>query len=94
MNESGGKFWPQGFTPVETNEAKGTWKGYIHAFEWHYKWSNLTITAVIAPPTTQEYFNYFQRVGKKTDFEALSGIPPECKWRDTVQAKVPVAPLK
>jgi hypothetical protein len=94
VNESGDQFWPQGFAPVETNEANGTWRGYIHAFDWQYKWQNITITAVIAPPTTQDYFNYFQRVGKKTDYAALSAIPAECKWRGTIQAKLPVAPMK
>ena len=92
IDEGGGKFWPQSFSPVETNEAKGTWKGYVHVWGWQNKWQNVTITAVIAPPTTQGYFNYFQRVGNKTGFEPLSGIPPECKWRATIHAKVPAAP--
>jgi hypothetical protein len=34
-DEAGGKFWPQTFSPVEADEAKGTWKGYIHAWGWH-----------------------------------------------------------
>jgi hypothetical protein len=89
VHEAGGQFWPQSFAPVETNDAKGTWKGYIHVFDWQYKWENITIMALIAPPTTQQYFNYFQRVGKKTGFEPLSAIPAECKWRHTIQAKVP-----
>jgi hypothetical protein len=82
--ESTGKAWPQGFSPVEQS-GDGTWKGYIHVWGWH----RVTIVAVIAPPTSQEYFRYFQRVGKKTDYEPIIGIPPECKKRHTISAKVP-----
>jgi hypothetical protein len=49
----------------------------------------VTIIAVVAPPTSQEYFNYFQRVGQKTSHEPLLGIPLECKIGDIVHAKVP-----
>jgi hypothetical protein len=82
-NEAHGKFWPQGFEPVEYNRATGTWSGYITVFGWH----RVAIYAVVAPPTTQEYFDYFQRVGGVTKHEPLLKIPAECKRRDVVSAK-------
>jgi hypothetical protein len=87
VNEGASKIWPQSFAPAEYSKEQGTWKGWINALGW----TNITIVAVVAPPTTQEYFNYFQRVGPKTSFEPILKIPPECKHRDTVQAKIPKA---
>jgi hypothetical protein len=85
MNEGASKIWPQSFAPVEYSKEQGTWQGWITAFGW----TNITIVAVVAPPTTQEYFNYFQRAGPKTSFEPILAIQYECKYRDRVQAKVP-----
>ena len=87
-DETKGKYWPQGFAPVEYHEDTGTWKGYIHVWGWQH----VTIYAVIAPPTTQEFFNYFQRVGEKTGFAPMLGIPRECKKRATLRCKVPPPP--
>jgi hypothetical protein len=90
VNEQTSEIWPQGFDGglVEYDEKHHTWKGYVHAWGWN----NVTITAVIAPPTTQEYFNYVQRVGNLTKHKPILRIPPECKHRDTVRAKVPPRP--
>ena len=85
-----GKVWPQGHAPVEYNRDKGVWKGFVNVMGWH----NVTIIVAIAPPTSQDYFNYFQRMGSdfKSGYQPIARVPPECKWRDTVQAKVPTAP--
>ena len=88
VDETKGKFWSQGFEPVEYHKDTGTWKGYVHVWGWHH----VTLIAVVAPPTSQEYFNYFQRVGQKTGYEPLLGIPLEGKKRATVRAKVPPTP--
>ncbi|HEX3747650.1 MAG TPA: hypothetical protein VHW09_27130 [Bryobacteraceae bacterium] len=85
IDEKKGKHWPQGFERVEYHEATGTWSGYITADGWH----QVTVTAVVAPPTTQEYFNYFQRVGGMTKHEPLLSIPSECKRRHSIHVKVP-----
>jgi hypothetical protein len=89
-DDTKGKFWPQGFEPVEYQANTGTWKGYVTVSGWH----RVTIIAVVAPPTSQEYFNYFERVAAKTTHEPLLGIPVECKKRDLVHAKVPQIPPK
>ena len=85
IDEKTGKTWPQGFASVEFSKEQGTWSGYINVWGWQ----NVTVAAVVAPPTSQEYFNYFQRVGSKTNHEPILGIPAECKHRDLVQVKVP-----
>ena len=54
-----------------------------------FGWDRVTIFAVIAPPTSNEYFKYFQRVGEKTAHEPLLSLPPECKKFDVVRVKVP-----
>jgi hypothetical protein len=81
------KLWPQGFFPVQYDEARGTWKGYVHAWGWN----RLTVIAVIAPPTTQDYFNYYQQVGNKTEYAPIFRIPPECPKRRiaTLHTQVP-----
>ena len=83
-NEAQGKFWPQGFSRVEYDSGTGAWKGYVTVFGWQ----NVTIFSVIAPPTTQQYLDYFQRVGDRTKHEPLLAIPPGCKRRAVVHAKV------
>lgn len=87
IDETRKKIWPQGFEPVMHDPIKGNWKGYVTAFGWR----NVTITAVVAPMTSQEYFRYFQRVGPKTNFEPISEVPPECKQRATIHVRVPMA---
>jgi len=87
LDDVRGKVWPQGFEPVAYDKGKGRWKGYVHVWGWNH----VTIIAVVAPPTSQEFFSYFQRVGYKTGFEALLNIPRECKMRATVHARVPKA---
>lgn len=90
VNDTTGKCWPQGFERVDYDAKAGTWKGYVTAEGWH----NVTIVAVVAPQTTQEYFKYFQRVGSLTKHEGLLAIPHECKRRDTVHVRLAPASVQ
>jgi hypothetical protein len=92
VDESGGNIWPPGFTPVDYRKEQGTWKGYIHVWGWH----QITIVAVVAPPTTQDYFNYYQKLGRdfNSKFPPISRIPPECRKHVSVHARVPPVPVK
>jgi hypothetical protein len=47
--------------------------------------------AVVAPPSTQDYFRYFQRLGELRcyQFEPLPRVPPECINSCSVQAEIP-----
>jgi hypothetical protein len=87
MDTSKTKVWPQGFSPVEYDADKGTWKGYVHVWGWN----QVTVVAVIAPPTSQDFFNYYQRLGRegKTKYEPIARIPAECKKSAIVQTRVP-----
>lgn len=86
QNESTGNVWPQGSTPVQYNPDTKSWEGRIH-------WGdgiNLRIIAVVAPPTSQDYFRYFQKLGtmREWKYEPLLRVPPECRNSDAVQARV------
>jgi hypothetical protein len=86
-DDATGQVWPQGFSPVVFNQHQGTWTGWIFVGGN----SELRIIAVVAPPTSQEFFRYFQKVGgvRGNKFEALVRVPPECVNQHSVQARVP-----
>jgi hypothetical protein len=79
--------WPQGFFPVQYDPNLGTWLGKINGTGK----KQVRILAVVAPPTSQDFFRYFQAVGKLREykFEPLKRIPPECKNVASVQAIIP-----
>ena len=78
------RFWPQGFYPVQFDPRTGDWHGRVHG-----KTSPLQVFAVVAPPTSQDLFHYYQRRGEETGtFTPLPRVPPECKNLDSVQAIV------
>jgi hypothetical protein len=74
-----GCVWPQG--KAEFNRHTGEWEGHIHTQEPHQK-----IVAVVALPTSQEFFKYFRQYGRRTDYAALNRVPVECKNVDSVDA--------
>jgi hypothetical protein len=78
-----GRIWPQGFSPVEFDRGRGEWVGRVHTRDPRPK-----ILAVVAPPTSVDFFKYYQRMGAKTDFTGLDRVPPECKNKDSVQARL------
>src|ERR1700678_352188 len=61
-DERSEQFWPQSFYPVQFDEQSGEWHGRVNAMGM----SPLRIFAVIAPPTTQDLFRYFQKRGDET----------------------------
>jgi hypothetical protein len=80
------QFWPQGFFPVQLDSATGEWYGRINAS----RGSPFRIFAVVAPPTSQDLFRYFQRRGDETGtFVPLDRIPLECANADLTEAFVP-----
>ncbi len=86
QSERTGQVWPQGFSSVQYNRDSGTWTGRIHASQG----DTIRIIAVVAPPSSQDFFRYFQKVGDKTSlYEPLLRIPPECINSDSVQARIP-----
>jgi hypothetical protein len=50
---------------------------------------NVTIIAAVAPRTSQEFFQYYEKVGPKTSYEPLERVPAECRNIHEVQAKKP-----
>lgn len=86
QDERSGHVWPQGFYPVQFDERTGEWHGRVNGSGK----SPLRIFAVVAPPTSQDCFRYFQKRGDETKvFVPLNRVPPECRNAHSVQAKLP-----
>jgi hypothetical protein len=49
----------------------------------------IKVFAVIASPTSQEFFRYYERVGQKTEYHPSDRIPAECKNQSHVLAHLP-----
>jgi hypothetical protein len=86
QDERSGQVWPQGFYPVQFDEQTGEWHGRVNVLGR----SLLRLYAVVAPPTSQDLFRYFQKRGDETrHFVPLNRVPPECRNIHSVQARVP-----
>jgi hypothetical protein len=87
QDESTGHVWPQGFFPVQFDPEQGKWMGKVNGSGK----KELKIWAVVAPPTSQDFFRYFQCIGPKRNyqFEPLKRVPAECINRAHVQAFLP-----
>lgn len=86
QDQQNGSVRPQGFLPLEFNPQTKEWSGRING----YGTSTLKIVAVVAPPTSQDLFRYFQHIGSEIkDFKPLPRIPPECTNTASVQARLP-----
>ena len=87
QDERTGLVWPQGFFMVQFNPHQGTWMGKVYGGET----KQMKVIAAVAPPTSQDYFRYFQRVGDKHEYqyEPLKRVPPECRNATSVQVFVP-----
>jgi hypothetical protein len=85
-SEAGG-VWPQGSVKVQFDPRLKTWSGKIN---WTSK-EPLKITAVVAPPTSQDFFLYFQKLGglRNHQYEPLNRVPIECTNRASVPARIP-----
>jgi hypothetical protein len=80
-NEIDKKFWPQ-CDVVQFDPTTGKWDGRINDREPD---KFVKIIAVVAPPTSQQLFRYYCKVGEKTRWEPLDEIPSECVNRAHVQ---------
>ena len=92
-DQRSGRVWPQGFFPVVFDPDQKTWNGKINP-NIIGKTQPIKIVAVVAPPTSQDFFDYFQKLGDKTHhYEPLDGVPLECRKNSAfVQAQVPPEP--
>ena len=86
-DESTGLVWPQGFFAVQFNHHQGTWMGKVYGS----RKQQVKIIAVVAPPTAQDFFRYYQKLGRERNyqFEPLNRVPVECTNRASVQAFIP-----
>jgi hypothetical protein len=85
-DERSKKVWPQGFSPVQYDPQRQEWSGRITGSLGQ----SIKIVAVVAPPTAQDLFRYYQTVGAKLpNYEPLNRVPPECTNRTSVQAQMP-----
>ena len=78
-----GEFWPQGghHDRVKYNYLDGTWEGRVNAGD-----NNFRIHAVVAPPTSDDFFKYYHNMGEICGkWVPLKRIPIECKNRTEVQ---------
>ncbi len=84
-NERTGEIWPQGFQAVQYDPSNGEWEGRVNPWD-----GEVRIHAVVAPPTADDFFRYFQQVGDHLkEWRSLRRIPVECINRATVQASKP-----
>jgi Predicted nucleotide-binding protein containing TIR-like domain len=81
------RVWPQGFSDgrVKYHPQTGEWEGRVYVAPSQV---NISIIAVVAPPTSQEFFEYYQKVVGQTKAEPVSRIPAECRNWVRVQAQV------
>jgi hypothetical protein len=84
--EKSPRIWPQGFERVVYNPDSKSWVGRIKPMSGG---PNVTIIAAVAPRTSQEFFQYYEKVGPKTSYEPLERVPAECRNIHEVQAKKP-----
>jgi len=80
------QFRPQGFDDVVFDGKTGEWYGRINGGGT----SPLQIFAVVAPPTSDELFRYYQRAGNENKkFVPLKSLPAECRNTHSVRARLP-----
>lgn len=77
-------FWPQGFEQVVYDPVTKEWSGFIFEPSGQAK---LTIFAVVAPPSAQAFFEYYQKHGNATRWSPLREIPAECNNRQRMDAQ-------
>jgi len=83
VNERSKEIWPQGFAPVTDWDAQtGEWTGRVCGRPVE----TIKIVAVVAPPTSADFFHYYQELCDQGTVKPLKRIPPECINRASVQA--------
>ena len=80
--------WPQGSEGVVYDSETQQWSGLVYLDGPERK---VRIIAVCAPPTSQDLFRYFLRVGDLRDqqYEPLQRVPLECVNFESVTVYVP-----
>jgi hypothetical protein len=76
------RVWPHGFDPVKYNRDTGEWVGWINGKGR----SRITIIAVVAPPSSHDFFSYYQAHGRQTNWDGLPRLPPERENKAEVDA--------
>jgi hypothetical protein len=73
QKDNTGHLWPQGFFPVQYNDEVGAWVGRVNGSGGPL----MRIVAVVAPPTSQDFFRYFQELGRLRNdkYEPLKRLP-------------------
>jgi hypothetical protein len=84
--ETTGEVWPQGFFKVK-HEPTGDWRGRVQGLQGQ----TIRVIAVVAPPTSHDFFMYSEKVGRETGghFVPLDHIPAECRNSASVQTYFP-----
>jgi|SRR5215469_4996523 len=85
VEDRSGYIWPQGFSLVSFDKERGQWVGRVHT-----QHSQPRIVALVAPPTSQDFFKYYHLWGCKTNWAALKRIPVECSNWTSVDALLPL----
>jgi hypothetical protein len=84
-----GRVWPQGFSEGIVKypyPREGEWEGRVFATSSQV---NVSIFAVVAPPTSRDFFAYYQKWVSETKADPLGRIPVECTNRAQVRARQP-----
>jgi hypothetical protein len=76
VNSNGeGQVWPQ--EQITTHDVtSGKWEGHVYL---QTRYSGMFINAVVAPPTSQQLFEYYHLHGRFGSYRPLSQIPYECQ---------------
>jgi hypothetical protein len=86
QEQTTGDLWPQGSHLVQFDPVAGEWVGRVSDRRSNHP---IKIVAVVAPPSSQDFFRYYEKVGRKAGYEPLSRIPPECTNQASIQARLP-----
>ena len=85
QDEFSSKLWPQGFFRAVFDPETKQWHGRVNGTGQ----PSFRVIAVVAPPTSHDFFTFFQRVGDKTGhYEPIDRVPPECRNLRYVQVRV------
>ena len=84
LADDAGRIWPQGFFAVHYDPYLKSWMGKINGAGRTY----VKIIAVVAPPTSQDFFHYYQEQGRSTNFQPLNRLPAECLNAASVRARI------
>jgi hypothetical protein len=85
-DEISGQVWPQTQHRVAFDAIDGRWSGRVVVDSG----SRIAIIAVVAPPTSQDFFAYYRKNGPKTGWAALDRVPPECNNQHSLSAVAPI----